>query len=111
MKWGNGSTSIQHDSAPTHSRTSLDTMPHQHQHHDPHHHSSGRKHDYAKANAEHFDKEAKNQEMVKLGTELAQLSAPHILKYYKFDKDATEVLDFAAGWGMSALALRGFECT
>jgi len=57
-------------------------------------------HDYAKANAEHFDKESKNQEMIKLGTELAQLSAPHILKYYKFDKETTEVLDFAAGWGL-----------
>jgi len=81
-----------------------------HHHHDPHHHSSEREHDYAKANAEHFDKEAKNQEMIKLGTELAELSAPHILKHYRFDKGTTEVLDFAAGWGMSVLALRDLEC-
>lgn len=72
-----------------------------------HHHSSEHKHDYPKANAEHFDKESKNQKMIKAGTELAQLSAPYILKYYKFDKETT-VLDFAAGWGMSILARRVF---
>jgi len=69
-------------------------------HHDPHHHSPEHKHDYAKANAERFDKESKNQEMIKLGTEMAQLSAPYILKHYKFNKETTEVLDFAAGWGL-----------
>ena len=81
-----------------------------HHHHDPHQHSSEHKHDYAKANAEHFDKESKNQEMIKVGTELAQLSAPYVLKHYKFDKETTEVLDFAAGWGTSVLALQGLEC-
>ena len=80
-------------------------MSHHHGHHNPHHHSSEHKHDYVKANAEHFDKEAKNQEMIKHGTELAKLSAPQILKYYKFDKNTTEALDFAAGWGMSVPAL------
>ena len=80
-----------------------------HHHRDPNHHSSEHKHDYAQANAEHFDKESKNQEMIKVGTELAQISAPYILKHYKFDKETTEVLDFAAGWGMSVLALQGFR--
>ena len=86
-------------------------MSHHHDHHDldHHSHSSEHKHDYAKANAEHFDKESKNQEMINLGTELAQMSAPYILKHSKFDKETTEVLDFAAGWGMSVLALRGFR--
>ena len=79
-----------------------------HHHQDPHNHSSEHKHDYVKSNAEHFDKEAKNQEMVKVGTELAQLSAPYILKHYKFDKETTEVLDFASGWGTSSImALQG----
>ena len=78
-----------------------------HHHHDPHHHSSEGKHDYAKANAEHFDKGSKNQEMIKAGTELAQLSAPYILKHYNFNKETTEVLDFAAGWGMSVQVLHG----
>jgi len=79
-----------------------------HHHHDPHNHSE-HKHDYSKANAEHFDKESKNQMMIKVGTELAQLSAPYIIKHHKFDKETTEVLDFAAGWGMSVLALQYFE--
>jgi hypothetical protein len=87
---------------------SLNTMSHHH-HVDPDHHSSEHKHDYAKANAEHFDKESKNQEMIKVGTELAQMSTPYILKYCRFDKETTEVLDFAAGWGMSVLALRYFR--
>ena len=106
----NGSTSIQRNSTPPTLSHTI-TMSQQHHHHDPHHHSSEHKHDYAQANAEHFDKAAKNQEMIKLGTELAELSAPHILKYCPFDKDTTEVLDFAAGWGMLVLALRGLECT
>ena len=76
------------------------------QHHHPEH-----THDYAKANAEHFDKESKNQEMIKVGTELAQMSAPYILKYHNFDKETTGVLDFACGWGMSILMLRGFVYT
>ena len=80
---------------------------HHHDHHNPHHHSEN-KHDYAKANAEHFDKESKSQEMIKVGTELAQLSAPYVLKYYKFDKKTTEVLDFAAGWGKLDLDLECF---
>ena len=71
-----------------------------HHHHHPRDHSSEQKHDYAKANAERFDKESKNQKMIEHGTKLAQLSAPYILKYYNFDKNATKVLDFAAGWGM-----------
>ena len=83
-------------------------MSHHHHHH--HGHSSEHKHDYAKANAEHFDKESKNQEMIEHGTKLAQLSVPYILKHYNFDKKSTEVLDFAAGWGMFVLALRGFGC-
>jgi len=89
------------------SSISLNNMSHHHHHRGPdnHSHSSEHKHDYAKANAEHFDKESKNQEMIRLGTELAQMSAPYILKYSKFDKETTEVLDFAAGWGTSVLAL------
>jgi len=75
------------------------------EHHQSHDHSPEHKHDYAKANAEHFDKESKNEEVIVLGTQLAQLSAPYILKYYHFSKETTEVLDFAAGWGMSILNL------
>ena len=91
------------------SSISLNNMSHHHRDLDDHTHSSEHKHDYAKANAEHFDKESKNQEMIKAGTELAQMSAPYILKHSKFDKETTEVLDFAAGWGMSVLALQGFR--
>jgi hypothetical protein len=78
-------------------------------HHHPHDDSSEHKHDYAKANAEHFDKESKNQEMIEHGTKLAQLSTPYILKYHKFDKKTTEVLDFAAGWGMAVLGHHRFS--
>ena len=71
--------------------------------------SSEHKYDYVKATAEHFDKGSKDQEMIKQGTNLAQFYVPYILKYYEFDKNSTEVLDFAAGWGMAVLALRGFQ--
>jgi len=110
VKRGSGSTSTQLDPASTltHSSISLNNMCHHH-HHDSDHHPSENKHDYAKANAEHFDKESKNQEMIKVGTELAQMSAPYILKHCKFDKETTEVLDFAAGWGMLILTLQGFR--
>ena len=70
-----------------------------HHHHHTHKHSSEQKHDYAKSNADHFDNEAKNREIIKHAAELARLSAPYILKYYEFNKETTEVLDFASGWG------------
>jgi cyclopropane fatty-acyl-phospholipid synthase-like methyltransferase len=80
-------------------------------HHDhPRDHSSEHNHDYTKANAEHFDKESKNQVMIEHGTRLAQSSVPFILKHYKFDKRTTEVLDFASGWGASILAVENYEC-
>lgn len=79
-----------------------------HHHHHTDDHSSEHKHGYAKANADHFDKVSKNQDMIEHGTKLAQLSAPHILKYYQFDKETTEVLDFAAGWGATVPALHDF---
>jgi len=86
-------------------------MSHRRYNYDLHHHSSEDEdegdraehehgHDYAKANAEHFDKESKNQGLTEAAAELAQLSAPYILKQYAFDKETTEVLDFAAGWGL-----------
>lgn len=77
-----------------------------HHHHHTHNHSSEQKHDYAKANADHFDKESKNQEIIKHAAEHARLSAPYILKYYEFNKETTEVLDFGAGWGTLVMALR-----
>ena len=74
-------------------------------HHHSHDHSSEHKHDHTKANAGHFDEEFKTEEMIEHGTKLAQLSAPYILKHYHFGEETTEVLDFAAGWGMSILNL------
>jgi len=110
VKRGNGLASAQLAFA-VDSGISLNNMSHHHHHRDldDHSRSSEHKHDYAKANAEHFDKESKNQEMIKAGTELAQMSAPYILKHSKFDKETTEVLDFAAGWGASVLEFQGFR--
>jgi len=71
-------------------------MPH---HHHQHTHDHSSEHDHVEANAEHFDEESKNQEKIKHAAKLAQLSAPYILRHYKFDKKTTEVLDFGAGWG------------
>ncbi|CAF3682410.1 unnamed protein product [Rotaria sp. Silwood1] len=61
-------------------------------------------HDCAKANADHFSKEAHTYRN-ELSVEIAKRCAAVILKKYSFDSNSTEVLDFACGPGLIAFEL------
>lgn len=61
-------------------------------------------HDYAKANAEHFSKQAQTYRS-ELSLEIAKRCASFVLQKYPFDSNKTEVLDYACGPGLVAFEL------
>ncbi|KAI0085964.1 S-adenosyl-L-methionine-dependent methyltransferase [Irpex rosettiformis] len=76
---------------------------HHHHHHEHHHHDAGKEHsDFAGANEAYFDAGAEKNDVQPEWVKLAHDAVEAILKAYpeSFDKDKTQVLDFACGTGL-----------
>ena len=79
---------------------------HEHHHHGEHHHhdiaqAPGEGHDFQAANEAHFDAGAEANDVHPQWRQLARESVEAITKAYPelFDKEKTQVLDFACGTG------------